>query len=72
MDVRRIKDLPEGMDLGGVKFKHPETGAECYWRSQWGSIGGKAGIWYTKKLGDQKILPLFFDKLEEALELELA
>ena len=64
---RKIKDLPPGTSLGGIAFKHPQTGATCYWRSQW-----SLGIWYNQ-VPDRatQVYPLFLEKLTDALELEL-
>lgn len=68
----KIKDLPENMNLGEVKFKHPETGEVCYWASsQWGYPEGKAGVWYRTDPSDTQIHAIFLDSLEEALEFEL-
>jgi len=68
---RKIKDLPPGTSLVGVAFGHPQTGETCYWRSQWGSEHGEAGVWYNKNRESDQIFPLFLDKLIDALELEL-
>jgi hypothetical protein len=68
---RKIKDLPGGTNLRGVAFKHPQTGETCYWRSQWGHEDGKAGVWYNKVHDADQVFTLFFDKLTDALELEL-
>ncbi len=68
---RKIKDLPPGTNLGVVAFKHPQTGETCYWRSQWGSEHGGAGVWYNKNRESDRIFPLFFEKPTDALELEL-
>ena len=67
----KIEDLPRDKSLGGIKFRHPETGEVCYWVSQWGYPDGKAGVWYKTDLGSTRIFPLFLDKLEEALEFEV-
>jgi len=69
----KIKDFPGDKSLENVKFKHPETGETCIWKSQWGYTDGAAGVWYGKP-GDEnpdRIYPIFLDKLEEALEWEL-
>lgn len=68
----RLKDLPQDQSLGGVRFKHPQTGATCIWCSQWGYKDGKAGVWYKTDEKSTQIHPLFLDKLEEALEFEVA
>ena len=70
----KIKELKKGTSLGGVKFKHPETGETCIWASQWGHPDGKAGVW-CKKPGDDiptRIYPICIDNLKETLEWELA
>ena len=73
----KIKDLPEGTSLGNVKFKVPKNHPECplkeaYWVSQWGYPDGKAGVWCKKSLDDKQVHPIFLDKLEEALEFDVA
>ena len=67
----KIKDLPKDINLGGVKFKHPETGEVCIWASQWGYSDGKAGVWYKSDEKSTRVFPLFLNKLEEALEFEV-
>jgi hypothetical protein len=67
----KIKDLPQDKSLGGVKFRHPDTGEECIWVSQWGYPDGKAGIWYKTDENPSQCYPLFLNKLEEALEFEV-
>lgn len=69
--MKKIKDLDSKISLGGIKFKHPETGEVCIWISQWGYSDGKAGVWYKKDKNSNQIFPLFLDKLEEALEFEV-
>lgn len=69
--VKRIKDLDPTQSLGGVKFKHPQTGETCIWQSQWGYPEGKAGVWYKTDPTSTRIFPLCLDKLEEALEFEV-
>ena len=68
---RKIKDLPGSTSLKDIAFKHPQTGETCYWRSQWGFEDGKAGVWYNKNLGLDRVFPLVLNKLADALELEL-
>lgn len=70
--IRRIKDLVGDRSLGGLKFKHPETGEICYWRSQWAYPGGQAGVWYSKEPQATQVFTIFLKDLEEALEFELA
>jgi hypothetical protein len=67
----KIKDLPKNKSLINIKFKHPKTGETCFWLSQWGYPEGKAGVWYKKDLGSDRVFPLSLNKLEEALELEV-
>jgi len=69
--VIKIKDLPKGKSLGGIKFKHPLTKEVCIWVSQWGYEDGKAGIWYKTDEKSSQVFPLFLDKLEEALEFKV-
>lgn len=60
----KIKELPKGTNLGGLKVKTPK-GVIGYWKSQWG-----AGVW----LSDGKttrIYPQFVDKLEDVLEWDV-
>jgi hypothetical protein len=69
---RKIKDLPDGTNLFGVAFKHPETGETCYWRSQWGYEAGEAGVWYyNTPNGGYQLFMLHLKKLTDALEFEL-
>ena len=67
----KIKDLPGDPCLGGLAFKHPQTGETCYWKSQWGYEGGGAGIFYAKKPGDTRVFVMGLNKLTDALEFEL-
>ena len=64
--IRTINDLPTNQSLGGIKFKHPETGDTCIWASQWNK-----GIWYKKNEKDSQLFTIFVDKLEDALKFEL-
>ena len=68
---KRIKDLPEGISLRGVKFRDPKTKTVGYWFSQWGYLDGKAGVWYKTDMKDTQTFPLFLDNLKEALEFEV-
>lgn len=68
---RRIKDLPPGTWLRGVKFRHPVDGAICYWWSQWGYEDGEAGVWYKTDLADSHVYPIFLDSLAKGGEFEL-
>lgn len=70
-DVKRIKDLPKDISLGGVRFKHPTTGTPVYWWSQWGYEGGKAGVWFKHDLKSSAVFPIFLNDLSEALEFEV-
>lgn len=69
----KIKDLPAKSNLGGVKFKHPETGEVCIWKSQWGYPDGEAGVFYAKPNDENKdrIYPLLLKDLRETLEFEV-
>jgi len=72
----KIKDLPKDENLRGVKFKVPKDHPECplktaYWYSQWGYIDGKAGIWCKENMEDEKVYPIFLDKLDEVLEFDV-
>lgn len=67
----KIKDLPKGTSLGGVKVLTP-TGEVGYWKSQWGYPDGKAGVWLgADPVKGGKIVPIFLNKLEETLEWEI-
>jgi len=70
----KIKEMEDNPVLGGVKFKHPDTGETCIWASQWGYPDGKAGVWYKKPDDENpdQVYPICLDKLEEALEWDLA
>ena len=65
---RKIKDLPEDINLRGVKFYDPKTKTRGYWFSQWGYENGKAGIFWKKDMKSTQIFPLFLDDLKESLE----
>ena len=69
--VLKIKDLRSNISLGGVRFKHPQTGETCIWFSQWGYDGGKAGIFYKTDEESTRIFPLGLDNFKQALEFEL-
>lgn len=62
----KIKDLPPRQSVENVAFKHPQTGATCYWRSQWGK-----GVWYRKSLGSNQVFVIPLNDISEALEFEL-
>ena len=64
--IKTINDLPKDQNLGGVKFKHPETGETCIWQSQW-----HKGIWFKKDKNDSQTYPLFVEDLSEALKFEV-
>lgn len=68
---KKIKDLPPGISLGGIKFRDPKTKTVGYWESQWGYPDGKAGIWYRTDRKSTQVYPLFLDNLKEALEFEV-
>ncbi len=68
---RKIKDLPENISLGGIKFRDPRTKTVGYWVSQWGYENGEAGIWYRTDMNSTQVHPLFLDNLKEALEFEV-
>ena len=63
----KIKDMPGNGSLGGLRFKHPETGETCIWMSQWGYPNGKAGVFYRKDANSTQIFPLPLDDMTEAL-----
>ena len=72
----KISELPEGINLGGIKFRVPKNHPECplktaYWSSQWGYPGGEAGVWCKKSIGDTQVYPIFLKKLSEALKWEV-
>lgn len=62
----KIKDLPPHTSLGGVAFKHPETGKRCYWHSQW-----QKGVWYKTDLKSEQVFPLHLNDLKDAFEFEV-
>lgn len=65
----KIKDLPKGTNLEGIKIR-TDTGQEGYWKSQW-----QKGVWLTDvrpdTLGAQQVHPVFVSDLAEALEWEV-
>lgn len=73
----KIKDLPKGTNMGGVKIKIPKGHEkripfkEGYWKSQWGYKDGKAGVFVTKNIGDTRIYPICINSLSECLEWEI-
>ena len=64
--VKRIKDLPEDMDLRGVRFRHHQTGETVIWHSQWAG-----GVWYKVVESLETVHPLFLDNINDALEFEV-
>lgn len=71
----KIKDLPEDIDLYGIKVRVPSE-IECeihegYWKSQWGYSDGKAGVWLQKEIRDSRIYPVCIDNLLQCLEWEI-
>lgn len=66
MKRKKIKDLPGGISLGGVRFIYPPDGEKYYWHSQWGK-----GVWGKKDLNEGQVFPLFVDDLKEALSWEV-
>lgn len=64
----KIKDLPEGTDLVGLKVKTLK-GVVGYWKSQWGYEDGKDGVWLTNGESN-RIYPQFLDSLKDTLEWE--
>ena len=73
MAIKKIKEMDKKTSLGGVRFRHPETGEVCIWASQWGYLEGKAGVWFKKPYDDNpdQVYPICIDSLEEVLEWEL-
>jgi len=67
----KIKDLDSKTSLNGLKVKTPE-GVVGYWKSQWGTLAGKAGVWLTETPNNPQVYPQFLDKLSEAGEWEVA
>lgn len=63
----KIKDLPKDKPLGGVVFLHPQSGERCIWTSQW-----QRGVWFKKDAASAQVFPLSLEKLEDALEFEVA
>ena len=67
----KLKDLPKGTNLRGVKVKTPE-GKEMYWYSHWGYEDGGAGVWLKENMRDTQIHPYTDIKsLKECLEWEV-
>lgn len=62
----KIKDLPRGTRLGGIRFIYPGDGKKYYWHSQW-----QKGVWAKKNLKEDEVFPLFCDDLKETLEWEV-
>jgi basic membrane lipoprotein Med (substrate-binding protein (PBP1-ABC) superfamily) len=65
----KIKDLETTNSLEGIKVKTPK-GVVGYWKSQWGYVDGKAGVWLSDGKSSQ-IYPQFMDELIDALEWEI-
>lgn len=63
----KIKELSADKPLGGVRFIHPETNERCIWHSQW-----QLGVWFKKDPDSAEVFPLFLDRIESALEFEVA
>lgn len=65
----KIKDLPKGTNLGGVKVRTPD-GKEGYWNSQWNK-----GVWLAQvppgTSGSLEIEPIFVEDLKECLEWDI-
>lgn len=65
----KIKDLPKGTNLRGVKVRIPE-GEEGWWESQWSK-----GVWLIKvppeTKGSRQVFPVFVEDLKETLEWEV-
>jgi hypothetical protein len=66
----KVKDLPSTQSLGGVKVK-TDKGIIGYWSSQWRYPNGGAGVWLQDGKST-RIYPQLLDKLEEALEWDIA
>ena len=62
----KIKDLPDGQPLEGVRFIYPVDNQPYYWISQWGK-----GVWGKKNMDDTRVYPLFVDDIKDALEWEV-
>jgi hypothetical protein len=68
---KKIKDLPPGISLRGVKFRDPKTRTTGYWYSQWGYEDGEAGVWWKSDMNSGSMFPLCLKNLKEALEFEV-
>lgn len=66
----QIKDLPAQTNLGNLRVK-THNGQIGYWKSQWGYPEGKAGVWLGKNNNGGPIIPVFLDRLGDALEWEI-
>lgn len=62
----KIKELPKGMGLGGVRFRYPGDGQLYYWASQW-----QKGVWGKKDSRSNQVFPLHCNDLSEAAEWEV-
>jgi len=64
--MKTINDLDSNKSLGGVKFKHPETGETCIWHSQW-----EKGVWYKKDLTSNQLFIIHLENLTDSLKFEV-
>jgi len=62
----KLKDLPKGTNLGGIKVKIPGSDTEGYWVSQW-----QKGVWLRYNKEDTQVHPQFITDLTECLEWEV-
>jgi hypothetical protein len=63
----KIKDLPQDINLIGIRFIYPSDGKPYYWFSQW-----QRGVWGKKKMDTGEVFPLLVNNPEEALEWEVS
>jgi hypothetical protein len=65
-NTMKIKDLPLGQSLQGVRFRYPGDGQLYYWASQWSK-----GVWGKKRPEDTQVHPLACDNIQDALNWEV-
>ncbi len=62
----KIKDLPKGIELRGVKVR-PPNGESMFWYSQWNK-----GVWLKRSMDSNRLYPYTEIKsLEECFEWEV-
>lgn len=62
----KIKDLPKDAPLENICFVCGNDDKEYFWAGCWNK-----GVWGREQPHSQKIIPLFVDNIDEALEWEV-